>query len=58
MIQKKESLNSAISIIKEISRLSSKDGKRLIAELDSYSENDEFKERINDAVNKIKEISK
>lgn len=58
MIQKEQSLNSAISIIHEISQLPNKDTKRLIAELETYDDKDEFKERINEAIKKIKEISK
>ena len=58
MIQKEQSLNSAISIILEISHLQKKDATRLITELETYAENEEFKEGIQNAINKLNDFVK
>jgi len=57
MIQKEETLSSAISIIKELRNLSKKDSKNIRSLLESFSENEKYKTEIENAIEHIKAIT-
>ncbi|MFA6977937.1 MAG: P-loop NTPase fold protein [Ignavibacteriaceae bacterium] len=57
MIQKEETLSSAISIIKELRNLSKKDSKNIRSLLESFSENEKYKTEIENAIEHIKTIT-